>query len=212
MSQRKIEIEEREIDGQTCHVVSLADASNEELSEVFEKLVLQRDKLMPSDYNALGARIVEFYMTGWPEGATHEDYEEHLVDNEDAGDLQVEMTEMYDLRHFGVVVGELQDDYIRHGISFADAFRAWEEEKYGDPRKKTKRYPHTFAADLLRMKGPHEGISPTLSRSDAFQLLQIVAAALSLADVTVAEALADYYLSHSEEILKESIARIEKEW
>jgi len=205
MSQRKIEIEEREIDGQTCHVVSLADASNEELSEVFEKLVLQRDKLMPSDYNALGARIVEFYMTGWPEGATHEDYEEHLVDNEDAGDLQVEMTEMYDLRHFGYIAGE-------ECIAFIDAFRAWEEEKYGDPRRKTQRYPYTFAADLVRMKGPHEGISPRLSRSDASALLKVLSLSLGIAAVTVAEALADYYLTHSDELLAESTERVMQAW
>jgi hypothetical protein len=203
---REVNIEQKVVDGRESLVITLDGATDEELGEIFEKLALQRDRLLPNGHMALGARIVEFYVDGWPKGATHEDYEEHLVDSE-TGDLSVEMTEMYDLRHFGQVIADssnVQD--------FEPAFRAWEEMKYGDPRSKTKRYPYTFAADLVRMEGPHEGISPKLSRSDASQLVGVFAKALGIADVTVAEALADYYLNNDEEILAGAAKRAEQEW
>ena len=60
------------------------------------------------------------------------------------------------------------------------------------------RHPYTYSCDLLRLLGPHKGISPVLSRSDASHLREGIAEALGLGDEELATKLSDYYQKNQE--------------
>ena len=202
---REINIEQKVVDGQESLVVTLAGATDDELGEIFEKLALQRDTLLPEDTTVSGFRLGKFLMEARPswerlEGANSE----HLTDE---GELEVHFAGHIDLRKLGTVVGGESD-----GLTFLEMYQEWAAQNPEDPRRASNRYPYTFACDLLRAKGPHQGVSPTLSRSDASQLMEVVSSALRASKVEIAEALADYYLTHNEELLAESLARAKKEW
>jgi hypothetical protein len=201
---KKVKIAKKEIDGEKILEVSLPGATDEELDAVFEKLSLQMDSLLPTGHMALGARILQFYEEGWPKDYTHEDCDDDLVDF-DTGVLTISPTSLYDLQRFGYLDGPVD-------VDFEDAFRKWEAEKFGDPRRRDARYPYTYAYDLLRAKGPHQGISPRLSRDHARKLLEAMAEAMGVAKVTLCEILADSYLSKDEELLQEAMERAKEAW
>jgi hypothetical protein len=77
-----------------------------------------------------------------------------------------------------------------------------------DPRKKTQRYPYTYAYDYLRMFGPQAGVVPLLGRSDCGHLLEAIATATGIGKVELAEKLADYYLEHEEELVEQVTERV----
>lgn len=56
------------------------------------------------------------------------------------------------------------------------------------------RYPYTYCADFIRKHGPHDGLSPKLSRADAASLKAKIAEAIGMSEVDLANRLADAYL------------------
>jgi len=61
------------------------------------------------------------------------------------------------------------------------------------------RYPYTHAADFVRSIGPHAGISPLLSRSDASRLRSEIAKAIGMDDAELASKLADAHIARVED-------------
>jgi hypothetical protein len=62
------------------------------------------------------------------------------------------------------------------------------------------RYPYTEACDLIRAFGGYDNNGTRLSRSNASQIRQVLAAALGLDDETVARRLADYAREHEQKV------------
>lgn len=57
------------------------------------------------------------------------------------------------------------------------------------------RYPYTYCADFIRSVGPHDGISPALSRADASHLIGEIAIALEMDKHELASKIADLYIN-----------------
>lgn len=62
------------------------------------------------------------------------------------------------------------------------------------------RYPYTYSCDLIRRAGPVSSSGVALSRSDAAQIRQEIAAALGMSDDELARKLADAELVHMNDI------------
>jgi hypothetical protein len=69
------------------------------------------------------------------------------------------------------------------------------------------RYPYTYADDLIRGVAGYTSGGTKLSRSDASQIIKMVAAAMSLEPRTVCEKLADYHLQHKEALAARAVER-----
>lgn len=94
--------------------------------------------------------------------------------------------------------------------TFTGAFNGWVAATiFADPRRKSPRYPYTYAHDLVRDIGPRDdSVEPKLSRADAGQILQLYAKALEMPEHELAEKLADYYLVNEQEILDRGVAHV----
>ena len=67
------------------------------------------------------------------------------------------------------------------------------------------RYPYTYAADFVRgLAGYGEG-GTRLSRADASQVCQGIAAALGMDDAELAQKLADHYKANEDAITEKSV-------
>lgn len=155
---------------------------------------------------ASGREILEF-ITEFNGGQSNVEEEDKLQDS--MGGWLLKLDEVYLLSSFGKIsVGE--DTW-----EFAEAMRNWRtKERDSDPRRKSPRYPYTYAADVLRLVGPHERVelagapalrAPKLSRSDASELREGLAPVLGVAPHELAEMLANYYLDHEEELVEAQI-------
>lgn len=89
------------------------------------------------------------------------------------------------------------DEYVEKG-----------EETLEDPRKKSTRYPYTYAYDYLRAKGPGNGTADGMSRSDASKIVEAISKATGIPNIALCYQLADYYLEHGEEIIAEVMERV----
>lgn len=73
-----------------------------------------------------------------------------------------------------------------------------------DERKNNTRYPYTYAADFIRSLGGYDEGGIKLSRSNASQIRQSIASIIGMEDINLAQAIADYYLDHEDEIAQKS--------
>lgn len=73
-----------------------------------------------------------------------------------------------------------------------------------DERKKHSRYPYTYAADFIRSLGGYDKGGVKLDRAEASQIRQEISSIIGMDDRKLAEAIADYYLEHEEEISQKS--------
>lgn len=123
-----------------------------------------------------------------------------------SGTWLLELDHAYNLDELGWI--KLDGDGAE--VEFVEMYAAWRrKESEEDPRRRSPRYPYTYAADLVRMSGPATATSELkLSRSDAVSLLQALAPALDLPYWKLASRLADYYLEHEDEIVDMSAARL----
>ena len=71
--------------------------------------------------------------------------------------------------------------------------------------KNDRRYPHTYAADLVCSWAGYDKGGMKLSRSDASKIRHKIAEVLGMEDEELAKKLADYYLANQELITDESI-------
>lgn len=158
---------------------------------------------------ALGADIIEFYQNHWPEGYYHD---ECVLEFEDE-DCNIVMDPMGEflLEDMGWLHHNSQSAGLP-SVSFEEAFLDW--KKSMDPRRQSSRYPYTYADDLIRMKGPRgeNPIEPKLSRADVSHILSIIEECAGISKVLLAEKLADYYLTHEDEIVQESLERASRAW
>ena len=69
------------------------------------------------------------------------------------------------------------------------------------------RYPHTYAADLIRTAAECDRDGCRMSRSEAASAISIVADALDMDRDDLCRKLADYYSSNETEITKNVLAR-----
>lgn len=67
-------------------------------------------------------------------------------------------------------------------------------------KESNSRYPYTYACDLIRSKGGYGDKGTNLSRSNASQIRQVIAKALSMDDEELAKKLADYFLANRKEV------------
>ena len=199
---REVHIEQKVVDGQEALVVSLPGADDDELGEMFEKLAIIRGELLPEAVLVEGVLILRFLTETQP---ILLDVDPRYL-NED-GDLSIILGDNINLKDLGHYENEDGED-----VTFQDAFTEWAEKALQDPRRGSRQYPHTYAADLVRMHGPNEGVGLQLSRSDASQLNEMYAKALGISKARLSELLADYYLTHEDELVAKSVERATEAW
>lgn len=66
-----------------------------------------------------------------------------------------------------------------------------------------KRYPYTYAADLIR-----SAAGPTLSRSDASQIVSVMADVLGMDARSLSERLADHFVANEKSIIEHCLRRV----
>ena len=160
---------------------------------------------------ALGADIHRFWDEGWPKEYFHIEGDSDLQIKDTEGELTLDPLKEYDLNLMGYLEPHTDDEI--DPLDFADAFLAWVEASAPkDTRKENTRYPSTYSYDFIREYGPHDGISPLLSRSDASQLVDVIAKAMGVGKVLVCERLADVYLASDDEIIERSTKRADAFW
>lgn len=75
----------------------------------------------------------------------------------------------------------------------------------GTMSKEHGRYPYTYACDYLRTYGGYGKEGTNLSRSDASQIMQAIAAALGMDDHhELACKIADFYIENEEAVNRDS--------
>ena len=153
---------------------------------------------------ATGRKLHEFY-----EWALAKDYE--FVPDDLNGSCVVkdgvfilELDAEYDVQNLGSVL--MDGEEYEHDVGVV--FNEWtEEQRLADPRRKSPRYPYTYAADAVRNFAKTEHF---LSRGDAAQVYKAIAKSIDMPDHEMAERLADYYLEHENELVDASMDRISK--
>lgn len=75
----------------------------------------------------------------------------------------------------------------------------------GTMSKEHSRYPYTYACDYLRTYGGHGAQGTNLSRGDASQIMQAIAAALGMPDHhELACKIADFYIENEEKVHRDT--------
>ncbi len=155
---------------------------------------------------ATGREIIDF-LTTFNGGQSKVEHDEKLQDS--TGGWLLKLDEVYSLVAFGTITA---GDVTRPlGEALLDWRRRGRDE---DPRRASPRYPHTYAADLVRMCGPvDESVDGRarglkLSRGDATGLVKNLAPALRVAHHELAEMLADYYLANEDAVVDANMERI----
>lgn len=202
---REVHIEQKLVDGQEALVVSLPGADDDELGEMFEKLAIIRSTLLPEAIVVEGVLIMRFLMEVRPTWEELLDADPRYLTED--GDLSISGGDKIALKDLGHYVNADGED-----VTFLEVFGAWAEEKLVDPRRKSGRYPYTYAADLVKMFGPSEGVSPVLDRSTASQLYKAIGHALGISERVMAESLADYYLANEDELVQRAIDDASAAW
>lgn len=85
--------------------------------------------------------------------------------------------------------------------------------------EKDQQYPHTYITNLIRDIAGVQAYRDPLSRSQASQIRQGIALAISMEDDALARKLADYWLAHEDDIfdltrqsVKSFVSKMELEW
>jgi hypothetical protein len=176
-----------------------------EIMAIVEKAV--RDHM--KEAVATGREVIDF-LTTFNGGHSNVENSDQIQDS--TGGWLLKLDTVYSLASFGTINWEDQTQPLE------EALQAWRRAQVrADPRRSSPRYPYTYAADVIRMVGPHERVeregdppmrTPKLSRSDASELQEGLAPVLRVERHELAEMLADYYLAHETELLDAAVARV----
>jgi hypothetical protein len=76
--------------------------------------------------------------------------------------------------------------------------------------KEDPRYPYTYAADYLRAVAGYNNTGTKISRADASRLCRAITDIAGIGNEWLAQQLADYYLSHQDDITEKSVAEFQR--